>query len=355
MSISEAVKNAIEVSKEAFSALEKEANSLVNDLRTKRYEVVDFGKMCIKGLEESESDSTDESQGKSEELRIKMEEVINVFADMADKNTREIEDLFKRQKELLGTFKIVLFGRTGAGKSTHTNSFIHGNGESISNGNTDWTKEISSNHWKSCEFIDTPGIGGWNNRESLEKKAQQAAETSDIVLLCFDNSNYTTYELDKVAKWVAEYGKAAIVVFNVKNRAWRQPYEAKSVAIREQLSRSVYQLTSSLKYELRKIGLMNLPIVALNSKRALFSRLSDFKGPYESEGIKASILEQRKKYGLEKLEEWSNFKALEDLIIEAITFDAAGLRLGMLTEQTRSIFTRMKAELSNELEMAKVT
>ena len=78
----------------------------------------------------------------------------------------KIGDLFERQSAALQTFNIVLFGRTGAGKSTLISAMTRGDGAAVSQGESDWTTQVEPLEWHSCRIYDTPGINGWGRTES---------------------------------------------------------------------------------------------------------------------------------------------------------------------------------------------
>lgn len=56
------------------------------------------------------------------------------FAAQLDDTLAKIGSLFERQSEALKTFNIVLFGRTGAGKSTLISALTRSDGASVSQG-----------------------------------------------------------------------------------------------------------------------------------------------------------------------------------------------------------------------------
>lgn len=268
------------------------------------------------------------------------EQLVSIFKQ----RSQEIIQLFERQQENLSTFNIVLFGRTGAGKSSLIETFARGNGASVSRGESDWTTEIRHLQWNSCRLYDTPGISGWGrtiSRLKLEENAHSAVEIADIVLVCFDSQSQQAAEFQKVADWVQKYGKPVIAVLNQRNSRWRMPTLVPNISARRSLSQSVIQHTSNIRDELGRIGLVGVPIVTISTKRALFARATEpFQGP-DAETLK----KYRSQYGIEQLEYWSNFPALDSLITEAIIQDAMGLRLGMLREKTCGVLR----ELINEL------
>ena len=88
------------------------------------------------------------------------------FAAHLDDTLVKIGDLFERQSAALQTFNIVLFGRTGAGKSTLISAMTRGDGAAVLQGESDWTTQVEPLEWHSCRIYDTPGINGWGRTES---------------------------------------------------------------------------------------------------------------------------------------------------------------------------------------------
>ncbi len=270
------------------------------------------------------------------------------FSHQLDKTVAKVGDLFERQCAALQTFNIVLFGRTGAGKSTLISAMTRGNGASVSQGESDWTTKVEPLEWHSCRIYDTPGINGWGRTErrtDLEARAREAVEVADFVLVCFDSQSQQADEFSKLAAWVQTYRKPLIAVLNPRNPVWRLPPRVPVGSARSNLSRAVREHASNIRDELAKIGLAGVPVVALSSKRALFARASlPFQAPDE-----LSLQAQRKQFGVEQLEEWSGFGRLENLLVQAISHHAVALRLGALNDQLRGVLSELALGL-HELE-----
>ncbi|WP_203827677.1 GTPase [Actinoplanes palleronii] len=250
-----------------------------------------------------------------------------------------------REGESLGSFNIAFFGRTGVGKSTLLSAFGRLDGEYVSPGVSDWTTEVRPVAWRDCRLFDTPGINGWGRTESrdhLEAKAREAVEIADIVLLCFDNQSQQEMEFAKIAAWIRSHGKPAVAVLNVRNPRWRHPAKVPA-ARRANLSASVRQHTDNIRTQLVQIGLPDTPIVALHSRRALFARAATpFHGPAEQD-----FQHERDQFGIDYLDRWSNFPALERLIATAIAEGGAELRLAALREDLRARCHRGAGELED--------
>ena len=279
------------------------------------------------------------------------------FAGQLDDTLVKVGDLFERQSAALQTFNIVLFGRTGAGKSTLISAMTRGNGESVSQGESDWTTKVAPLDWHSCRIYDTPGINGWGRTESrsdLEARAREAVEVADFVLVCFDSQSQQADEFGKLAAWVQTYRKPLIAVLNPRNPVWRLPPRVPVGSARSNLSRAVREHAGNIRDELAKIGLSGVPVVALSSKRALFARASlPFLGPDE-----LSLQKQRAQFGVDQLERWSGFERLESLLVEAISHHAVPLRLGALNDQLRGVLSELAiglGEIEGEARQASET
>lgn len=258
------------------------------------------------------------------------------FVSIVEGRTTEIERLFAKQADVAGSFNIVMFGRTGAGKSTLIETLTRGNGLPVSHGESDWTTEIEPKTWESCKVYDTPGVNGWgrkNNRAELEQKARNAVEVADFVIVCFDSQSQQASEFVKVVEWVHQFNKPVIAVLNARNAVWRLPPRENVGAARANLSRAVAQHAGNIQDELAAVGLTGVPVVAVASKRALFARASlPFEGPDQE-----TLELHRSKYGIDKLDVWSNFPALEGLLVRCIEDHAVALRMGGLHDQLRGV------------------
>lgn len=250
-------------------------------------------------------------------------------------------DRLSSQRARLATFNLVLFGRTGAGKSSLIEALSGGDGEPISEGESDWTTDVRDVHWRGTRLVDTPGVGGWGRTESradLEARAEAAVADADVVLLCFDTQSQQEGEFAKVADWVGRYGKPVVAVLNSRNARWRNPAKVERVSTRRGLSRTVHEHAGNIVDELGRIGLPDVPVVAVHAKRAAFARTRDpYVGP-DADSRSA----QRERYGPDQLLRWSNLPALEQLLAAALEDHAAPLRLGMLHEQARGILGATK-------------
>lgn len=251
---------------------------------------------------------------------------------LAAKTAAALRAMVTDQLADIDTFNVAFFGRTGAGKSTLITALGRGDGTLISPGDNDFTTEVGALLWQGSRLVDTPGTGGWGrtvDAAELHQRARAAVRTADLVLLCFDDTVTQITEFAEISRWVAEFGKQAIAVLNVKNALWRQPPRVPDPAFRRQLSDAVAQSALWLQGQLAEIGLPEVPIVAVNSRRAAFARLPETYDGYDA----ATFRKHRRDYGVANLMAWSHVDVLERLMTRAITTDAVGLRLGSLSRQ----------------------
>jgi predicted GTPase len=260
--------------------------------------------------------------------------VLDGERELLSEITGQLTELAAEQLTDMDNFTIALFGRTGVGKSSMVEALSTGDGASISPGDSDWTTTVRPVDWESCRVIDTPGIQGWGRtttRSELEERARQALLSADIVLLCFDTQHQQAGEFRKVAEWIAEFGKPAIAVLNVRLPNWRFPPRAPRAAVRGRLSQTVAEHAQHIRQELAAIGIHEIPLVAVHTQRAVYASATE---PIQLPEPQARALRRlRADLGAPTLLIWSNLPRLEKLLVEAIESGAGQLRRGMLLRQ----------------------
>ncbi len=275
---------------------------------------------------------------------INATQLVDLFQEELNKSRNEAGDLFERQRKVLGTVNIALFGRTGTGKSSLIEALIHGDGSTVSTSESDFTTEIRPVSWGGCQFIDTPGTNGWGrgeSREILEGRARKAVEVADVVVLCFDTQSQQKGEFEKIGIWVKEYGKPVVAVLNVRNPLWRRPANVPFGSQRCRLSQAVREHATNIDTELAAIGIFSAPVIAINAQRAVYAQV---KGQYKGPAVK-QFKKLRKEFGPEDLLKGSNFTVFKNIIVEALENHASELRLGMLYAQVSSILKRLERTL----------
>ena len=151
------------------------------------------------------------------------------------------------------------------------------------------------------------------------------------MLLCFDTQHQQAGEFRKVAEWIAEFGKPAIAVLNVRLPNWRFPTRVPQAAVRGRLSQTVAEHAQHIRQELAAIGIHEIPLVAVHTQRAVYARAVE---PIQLPEPQARALRRlRADPGAPTLLEWSNLPLLEQLLVAAIESGASRLRRGMLLRQ----------------------
>lgn len=284
--------------------------------------------LCAKARSENVSTST-------------KDDVLHAFEEIFIETRNVAEDLFARQRQTLEQVRFTLFGRTGAGKSSLIEALTHGDGSTVSTGESDFTVAVRSVAWNACLFSDTPGINGWGrtvSRSDLERRARREVETADLVLLCFDTQNQQRDEFQKIAAWVLEFGKPVIAVLNVRNPIWRRPSEVQLGSQRRRVQQAVREHAGNIEAELAALGLTRAPVVAISAQKGVIARATEpYLGP-----AKDQFKKLRESVGREALLRASNVAALERILIEALMQDAAALRLGMLCSQADALLSRLQ-------------
>lgn len=305
-------------------------------------ELADVIKHVVSEMQRAGSKLPDSADESSREL---LDAAQDVYRDVVT----QLDDVLTVLRAI-ETFNIVLFGRTGAGKSCLIEALSRGDGATISPGESDYTTEIRPLGWRSCRIHDTPGIRGWTSgfREDLEKRAHRAVAIADIVFLCFDTQSQQDGEFRQVAEWVTAYGKPAIAVLNCRHsRYWRVPVAVELRSARMQMSRPVREHADYIREQLEQIGLPGIPIVAVHSLRAFLAAATEPLAGKAAAQLEPQLRDQRAWYGAARLWQWSNVPALEGLIVEAIrdNANATDLRLGRLVRQVRGALTAASEQL----------
>jgi GTPase Era involved in 16S rRNA processing len=279
---------------------------------------------------------------------------VTEFCQFAEGAASELDALFERQQNKLSSYNVSFFGRTGTGKSTLLSTFGGLDGSLVSRGEMDWTTSVQSTSWSGCLLIDTPGIDGAGrtmSREELEARARGAVEVSDLVILCFDDQNQQASEFSKIARWVRDYGKPVIAVLNVRNKKWRNPALVPDKVKRGERSQEVRENADHIDTSLGQIGLHGIPVIALNSRRALDAQAAEpYEGP-DAEGRSTRL----ERYGRENLLAWSNFPLLEELLEAIVRLGAADLRTTSLREGLRKNLEAWDQDLVRMREAAKLS
>lgn len=264
-----------------------------------------------------------------------------------------MESLRERAK-YLDEIQVALFGRTGAGKSSFIEALTRGTGKSVSpDGRLDYTRQAKVIDWSGVKLIDTPGIEGWSeskDREKIERDAHEAVQRADLVILAFDDYNQKVGEFEQIAHWVSRLGKAAIAVLNLRDDGWRYDARLERMEEREAAVQQVRDHARHTQRMLEAIGLPSVPIVAVNLAWAFGARAKSVKRHPAAHDLAMA----REDLGPERLLEVSNFHVVLDFVIELLSRDPEGLRLGTLRHEQEAALENLSDNLLVEQQAASV-
>ena len=307
---------ALEEAVHAGQARSTEIRGVVSD-------ALDAMAAAVAGVELSELEGQNEARHVAEQFRSVFEEA-----------RADLDSLFARQHERLASFNVVLFGRTGAGKSSAITALVRGDGQGISPGQTDYTDRVLDERWGDdlLRVKDTPGTQGRRAAE-LADIARREVEVADVVVLAFDDSNQLRGEFAEIAAHVRALGKPAVAMLNVKERAWGDPDRCIDRTHMRAVAKDVRDHAAHVQEQLSDLGLDDVPIVALNAQRAVYARAAEeYAGPDVRQ-----CLALRDRWGRGLLLERSNFEVLDTLLEELATQDPATMRTAMLARQATSV------------------
>lgn len=263
-------------------------------------------------------------------------------------NVGDALEALQERAKYLDEIQIALFGRTGAGKSSFIEALTRGTGSRVSpDGRLDFTRKAEVVSWSGARLIDTPGIEGWaesNERTRIERDAQEAVQRADIVVLAFDDYNQKIGEFRQIAQWVARLGKAAIAVLNIRDDAWRYDARLWHPDDREASVQQVREHARHTQRMLDTVGLSSVPVIATNLAWAFGARGRSLKHHPAARDLSLG----RKSLGRDGLLEVSNFHVVLDFIVELLTDDPAGLRLGTLRREQEAALANLEEALLQE-------
>ena len=169
----------------------------------------------LDGLTDSEGEQYLQTHAQA---RRRFDEFKDAFADEFGR----LEATLARTAAAGEEFKVVLFGRTGVGKSTIREALTCGDGETIGRGASSTTKECHEYTWRKILHVwDTPGI---DSRKDVnidergvgdeERAALEKLEAADIAVFVFKTKPLELKEREWFRK-VVESGRPFVVLLNV--------------------------------------------------------------------------------------------------------------------------------------------
>ncbi len=149
----------------------------------------------------------------SEALSDQLKQTKDSFDMVSSQLLNDVVDL----ENNLSDFRITLFGRTMAGKSTLMEILTEGTGESIGKGAQRTTRDTREYSWKNnnLKITDVPGIAAFDGQDD-ENVAYESAKQADLILFLITDDGPQAYEADCLS-YLREMGKPIICVVNVKS------------------------------------------------------------------------------------------------------------------------------------------
>ena len=134
-------------------------------------------------------------------------------ADMSEAHKISLDEI-EANYQRLGTFNIVLFGRTMTGKSTLMEILTKGNGRSIGKGAQRTTRDVRSYEWNGLKITDVPGIAAFEGFED-EQTAAEAARQADLIIFLITDDAPQPAEAEQLAI-LRNIGNPMLGICNVK-------------------------------------------------------------------------------------------------------------------------------------------
>ena len=238
-----------------------------------------------------------------------------------NKQLREIRNLENQISENLNKLTqekdnniiltIVVYGRTNAGKSTLMEILKHGDGKSISSKQRA-TRDVRSYIWNGLKIFDTPGTCSFEGSED-DNLALMAAAKSDLVLFLLTDDAPQYQEAQRLVD-LRKLGIPILGIVNVKQ-----------------------DLNPNRNSEDREIDVEDMKD-KINDTNRLGNIVRQFKEMCKSQGcdisdvkfvnthLLAEFLSQPERENDPALHKLSNFKAVEDFILDKVHQDGSFLR-----------------------------
>ncbi len=227
-----------------------------------------------------------------------------------------------------GRLRVAAFGRTHVGKSTLVEAMVCGDGATVSDGRTGFTRTAKVYQRGALDVIDLPGLEAFGEAGAADERvAEEAVLAADVVMLVFDTNNQKVTEFEKIADWVTRYNKPLVAVLNVLGEPWRRPEFLVTAVQRRGFQVQVEQHAAHVRRRLAALGLEDFVIVALQAQRALFARS---EGPWRQAHSARARENLRQKYGREALLEMSNFPRLATYLAALVHQGGPRLRIAAL-------------------------
>lgn len=138
--------------------------------------------------------------------------ILGRFSEATERISEACQDL--QGRDVGRPFRVVLMGRTMAGKSTLFEFLTGGDGASVGQGGQRTTRESHSGTivGRDIEIVDTPGVGAMDGDEDYAEAFGQVAD-ADLILWVATNEA-TQEQTGRALQQLADYGKPILVALN---------------------------------------------------------------------------------------------------------------------------------------------
>lgn len=228
-----------------------------------------------------------------------------------------VGDNLSALKKKLADFTIVLYGRTMAGKSTLMEILRHGNGESIGKGAQRTTLDVRAYEWNGLKIFDVLGTCSFGGAVD-DKTALEAAKSADLALFLLTDDAPQPYEAERLAELKA-LGKPVLGIVNVKQALSTDKQSSKRKLDVKQIQKRIND-PARLEEIVRQFKEF-----AKKGNNTNFSGGYNFDDvPFVYSHLQSAFFSQRENDS--SLYELSNFKAVENFILDKISSDGQFIR-----------------------------
>ena len=151
-----------------------------------------------------------QSSGVVPELEGQLEQIAGELRKIRE----EASGRLRRRAKHLEEFRVTLFGRTMAGKSTLMEILTRGNGTSIGLGEQRKTRDVRTYSWKGLLITDVPGVAAFEGYIDADV-ALRSAEEADLIAFLITDDAPQPVEAEHLVR-VKRLGKPLIGICNVK-------------------------------------------------------------------------------------------------------------------------------------------
>lgn len=158
--------------------------------------------------------------GSHDGTAIRTTELVANLTDQLNVNIAELETLnniahatLEENKKRLKTFRITLFGRTLAGKSTLMEILTDGDGSTIGTGKQRTTQDVRVYKWHELEITDVPGIAAFGGQQDEELAFEAAIQADLVIFLITDDGPQP--EVARCLSHVKRLGKPTLGICNI--------------------------------------------------------------------------------------------------------------------------------------------